>query len=141
MEIKDIRPQQGNIDLVLEVVDKDEPRMFEKFGKQGQVCNAKVKDETGEISLTLWNDDIDRINVGDKIHLQNGWCSEFRGEKQLSAGKFGKIEVIEQGQKEVFTNSPEMLQGALPQADGGETTEAAAEEQDLQLFDEEEMVE
>jgi len=83
MEVKDIKPNQGNIDLILEVVDKEEPREFEKFGKKGKVCNAKVKDGSGAIKLTLWNEDIDKINVGDKIHLQNGWCSEFRDEKQL----------------------------------------------------------
>jgi ssDNA-binding replication factor A large subunit len=94
MKIKDLQVNQGEIDLLLEVLEKDDTRTFEKFGKTGRVCNAKVKDGTGSATLTLWNDDIDAIKVGDKIHLQNGWCSEFRDVKQVSAGKFGKIEVI-----------------------------------------------
>ncbi|MDP3734489.1 MAG: hypothetical protein Q8R37_04625 [Nanoarchaeota archaeon] len=94
MEIKDINANQGNIDLVAEIVTKEDARSFEKFGKTGRVCNAMIKDGSGQIKLTLWNDDIDKVNVNDKIHLQNGWCSEFRGEKQLSAGKFGKIEIV-----------------------------------------------
>ena len=111
MEIKDIEANKGNVDIVAEVVSKDEPREFEKFGKKGSVCNAKLKDESGEVKLTLWNDDIGGVEIGDKIHLQNGWCSEYQGEKQLSAGKFGKIEVVEKGQTEVFTNDPKMLAG------------------------------
>lgn len=95
MEIKDLNANQGNVDIVAEIVIKEEPRTFEKFGKQGRVCNAMLKDESGEVKLTLWNDDVDKVNVGDKIHLQNGWCSEFKGEKQVSSGKFGKIEVLE----------------------------------------------
>jgi replication factor A1 len=110
MEIKDVQANQGNIDLVLHVVQKDEPRTFEKFGKSGKVCNAKVKDETGELTLTLWNDDVDKINQGDKIHLQNGWCSEYKGERQVSAGKFGKLEVVEANTSEVFTNDPSIMQ-------------------------------
>ncbi len=94
MKIKDLQVNQGNVDLLVEVTEKDEPRTFEKFGKSGRVCDAKVKDGTGSVTLTLWNDDIGVIKVGDKIHLQNGWCSEFRGTKQVSAGKAGKIEVI-----------------------------------------------
>lgn len=94
MEIKDVAANQGNIDLVAEVIEKEEPRTFEKFGKTGKVCNAKIKDETGELKLTLWNDDINKVNIGDKIHLKNGWCSEFQGEKRVSAGKFGVFEVI-----------------------------------------------
>ena len=136
MEIKDVQANQGNIDLVVEVVSKEEPRTFEKFGKEGRVCNAKVKDETGELKLTLWNEDVDKVNVGDKIHLQNGWCSEYRDEKQLSSGKFGKIEVVGKAAagssteetteqpKEMFTNDPNMLQ----QAAGEELVEDSGEE-------------
>jgi replication factor A1 len=95
MEIKDLVANQGKVDLVLEVVEKEEPRTFEKFGKSGRVCKATVKDSSGEVKLTLWNDDVDKIKVGDKVHLQNGWCSEYQGEKQISAGKFGSLEVVE----------------------------------------------
>lgn len=95
MNINEIQPNKGNIDIIATLIEKQSPRTFEKFGKSGRVCNAKLQDESGVISLTLWNDDIDTVNQGDKIHLTNGWCSEFRAEKQLSAGKFGKIEIIE----------------------------------------------
>lgn len=95
MEIKDLQSNQGNIDLVLLIAKKSASRTFEKFGRPGRVCTATAQDDSGEIKLTLWNEDIDKIEVGDKIHLQNGWCSEYQGEKQLSTGKFGKIEVIE----------------------------------------------
>jgi replication factor A1 len=128
MEIKDIQARQGNIDLVLTVVSKEEPRTFEKFGKEGRVCNAKVKDESGEVTLTLWNEQVEQVGVGDKIHLQNGWCSEFRGERQLSAGKFGKIELVEKGEAApVMTNDPSMLQPA-PQ---GDDLQAVGDEEEL----------
>lgn len=94
MEIKDLQANQGKVDIVVEVIEKQEPRTFEKFGKTGKVCSAKVKDASGMVKLTLWNEEIDKITEGDKIHLGNGWCSEYQGEKQVSAGKFGKIEVI-----------------------------------------------
>ncbi len=109
MEIKDIKSNQGNIDIVGVIVSKEEPRTFEKFGKKGRVCNALMKDDSGEIKLTLWNEDIENISIGDKIHVQNGWCSEYRDEKQLSSGKFGKIEVVEKNPT-VFTNDPGILQ-------------------------------
>lgn len=94
MEIKDLKANQGNVDIVAEVVAKSEPRGFEKFGKAGTVCNALLRDNSGEVKLTLWNEDIEKVNLGDKVHLEKGWCSEFKGEKQVSAGKFGTLEVI-----------------------------------------------
>ncbi len=142
MEIKDIQPNQGNIDLVLTITEKGDIRTFEKFGNTGRVCKAKAKDESGEITLTLWNEDIDKVGNGDKIHLQNGWCSEYQGEKQLSSGKFGKIEIVEKSNEpqEVVTNDPSVLaQQAGAQEMGGESEEEA--EEDAGPVQEEESVE
>jgi len=97
MQIKDLQPKQGKVDIEVEVKEIGEVREFQKFGKVGRVANATVADETGAIKLTLWNEDIDKVKVGDKIRITNGFVSEFQGEKQLSAGRFGKLEVI--GQK------------------------------------------
>ncbi|MBI4151645.1 hypothetical protein HY496_01630 [Candidatus Woesearchaeota archaeon] len=122
MEIKDVKANQGNIDLVAEVKSKESPRTFEKFGKKGKVCNATLHDKSGEITLTLWNDDVEAVKVGDKVHLQNGWCSEYKGSKQLSTGKFGKIEVLAAGaavSKTVFTNDPGLLKGDTDMEDEG----------------------
>ncbi|MFC1801189.1 OB-fold nucleic acid binding domain-containing protein [Nanoarchaeota archaeon] len=98
MEIKDLQPKQGSVDLVLEIVEKGDVREFEKFGKTGRVCNATAKDDSGQIKLTLWNEQVDQVNVGDKIHIANGYVGEYQGEKQLSTGKFGKIEIVEKGE-------------------------------------------
>ncbi|HLC88462.1 MAG TPA: DNA-binding protein [Candidatus Nanoarchaeia archaeon] len=95
MKIKEIQANQGNITFEAEVISLQEPRSFNKFGKEGRVCNAVIADASGEITLTLWNDDIDKVKAGDKINLENGWCSEYKDQKQVSAGKFGKLEVIE----------------------------------------------
>jgi replication factor A1 len=94
MQVKDIQVNEGKIDIELEIVKKEEPREFNKFGKTGSVCNAMAKDETGQIKLTLWNEEIDKIEDGNKVKITNGYCSEFQGEKQLTSGKFGKLEVL-----------------------------------------------
>jgi len=96
MAIKDLKAREGKVDIVVEVVSKEEPREFEKFGKTGRVCNAVVKDESGEIKLTLWNDDIDKVNAGDKLHIVNGYVNEWQGELQLTTGKFGALEVVKE---------------------------------------------
>ena len=93
MQIKELQPKQGNVDITVEITEKSEPREFEKFGKPGKVCNAKAKDETGEITLSLWNEDVDKVKAGDTVTISNGWVSEWQGELQLSTGRFGKMEV------------------------------------------------
>jgi replication factor A1 len=94
MKISELQARQGKVDIEVEVVDLGEIKEFEKFGKQGRVCNATVKDDSGEIKLTLWNDELDAVKKGDKIKITNGYVNEFQGEKQLTAGRFGKLEVV-----------------------------------------------
>ena len=94
MQIKDLKPKQGNVDIVVDVIDVGIPREFEKFGKPGRVSTALAKDETGDIKLTLWNEDIDKVQAGDKIHLTNGYVNEWQGEMQLTTGRLGKLEIV-----------------------------------------------
>lgn len=94
MQIKELQPRTGNVNVNVTVIELSEPREFEKFGKAGKVCNAKVKDDSGEVTLTLWNEDVDKVKVGDTLKIENGWVSEWQGELQLSTGRFGKLEVV-----------------------------------------------
>jgi len=94
MKIKDLKPRQGKVDIEVEIVDIGEVREFQKFGKAGRVATASAKDETGKINLTLWNDEIDSVKIGDKVKITNGYVNEFQGEMQLTSGRFGKLEVI-----------------------------------------------
>ncbi|MBI4447524.1 DNA-binding protein [Candidatus Woesearchaeota archaeon] len=97
MEIKDLKPRQSKVEIEVDVEEKGEVREFDKFGAKGRVATAIGKDSTGKIKVTLWNDEIDKVNVGDKIKITNGYVNEFQGEKQLTAGRFGKLEVVSKG--------------------------------------------
>ena len=94
MKIKEIKPN-GNATLdKVEVVSKGDVREFQKFNKPGRVCNCIIKDSTGEMELTLWNDEIDTVEAGEKIKIIDGWVKEWNGKMQISAGKNGKIEKL-----------------------------------------------
>jgi len=146
MEIKDLQANQGKVDLVVEVVEKKDARTFEKFGKSGKVCNAIVKDATGTVMLTLWNEDVDKVSPGDRIHIKNGWCTEYKDEKQISSGKFGEIEVIKslagaQKPGEMLTNSEDMLAGRSLSGMGEDDEDDEDSNDEEEPLDMEEMVE
>jgi replication factor A1 len=94
MKLSELKSGQGKVDIEVKVKSKAEPRQFEKYGKVLRVANAIVEDESGTMTLSLWNDDVDKVNEGDKIKITNGYVSEFNGTKQLTSGKFGKLEVV-----------------------------------------------
>ncbi len=94
MKISELKPKVGGINLEFDVVDKGPVREFNKFGRAGRVCNATVRDDSGSVKLSLWNEDCDLVNVGDKVKITEGWTGEYQGEIQLSTGRAGKLEVI-----------------------------------------------
>ena len=126
MEIKDLQPRQGNVDLTVEVIDKSDVREFQKFGRSGRVATATVKDASGEVKLTLWNESVDQVNVGDKLQLKNCYVNEFQGEMQLTAGKFGSIEKL--GEAEA---SAEPAAEAEAPAEEAPAEEPAVEEENM----------
>jgi replication factor A1 len=85
------------IDIELKVVEVEEPRTYiRKDGREGRVTTAVAEDDTGKIKISLWDADIDRVKVGDKIKITNGYARLFRNEVHVSAGIYGKLEVLEQ---------------------------------------------
>jgi len=95
VKIADLKPGTGNVNIIAEVIAVEEPReVVTKFGKKTRVANATIRDDSGEITLSLWGDDIERVAIGDKVQIENGWVSEFKGTPQLSAGKYGKLSVV-----------------------------------------------
>ena len=124
--IKDLQIRQGEVDLVVEVVEIGEVKEFSKFGKTGKVATAKVKDESGDINLSLWNEQVDMIKPGDKVHITNGYVNEFQGDPQLTTGKFGKLEVVESG--EGADESKEEVPPTQPEASEESSAEESAEE-------------
>lgn len=95
MNIGELRAGTKNVNLLAEVTEKGETREFEKFGRPIRVATAQIKDNTGSVALSLWNEEIELVKVGDKIKLTNGYVKEFQGDLQASAGKYGTLEVIE----------------------------------------------
>jgi len=94
MKIKEAKINSNATLDKVEVVNKGDVRTFERFGKAGRVCNCVIKDDSGEMELTLWNNEIDTIEVGEKIKITDGWVKEWNNKMQISLGKNGKIEKI-----------------------------------------------
>jgi len=73
-----------------------EPRTVNlKAGGQAQVADAIIKDETGQIKLTLWDAQIKMVKAGSKVTIENGYINSFKGENSLNVGKYGKLNIVE----------------------------------------------
>ena len=95
MNIKDLRNGMKRVDVEAKVVEKGDPREVTSRYKDEtyKVADAVVADDTGSIKLTLWNEQIDQVNVNDTIKVENGYVTSFKGEIQLNVGKYGKLTI------------------------------------------------
>lgn len=106
MKISELKVGQGKADIEAVVKQVGDTRSFNKFGRELKVANAIIEDDSGSIKLTLWNDEIMKVKTGDKIKITNGFVNEFNSEKQLTAGKFGKLEVLDKDGKSTASDKP-----------------------------------
>ena len=74
-------------------------RVDTKWGSEAFVSNARVVDETGSIMLSLWNNQIDMVHVGDEVELKNCNVARFIDELQLRLGRKGTMSVLNQLQR------------------------------------------
>jgi len=95
MNIADLRNGMKRVSVEATVKEKGTPRqVMSKFGTETYtVADAIVADESGSIKMTLWNEQIALVKVDDKIRIENGYVTSFKGEVQLNVGKFGKMTI------------------------------------------------
>jgi replication factor A1 len=95
LNIGELRDGAKRVDITATVVEKGNTREVQSRYKDEtyKVASAVVADDSGNIKLTLWNEQIDQVQVGDKIRIENGYVTSFKGEIQLNVGKYGKLTV------------------------------------------------
>ncbi len=83
------------VNIEAKVMEKSDTReVVSRFKDQTyKVATALIADDTGTIKLTLWNEQIDRVNVNNTVKVENGYVTSFKGEIQLNTGKYGALTV------------------------------------------------
>jgi len=92
MKVNELKDKGAVEEITLKITAKEEPR--DVRGGSLRVCNATGEDDTGKITVTLWNADIDKVNAGDTIKITKGWSQIYNGSMQVSSGRLGKLEVV-----------------------------------------------
>ena len=96
LQIKDIDARVRRVNLKAKVVGKSIPRyVFSRFGDALTLSTATISDGTGSMRMSLWNAEIDRVSIGDTVQIDNGRVRTFRGELEVSLGRKGRLQVVE----------------------------------------------
>jgi len=95
LKVKELRDGMKRVSIQAKVTEKSDQReVLSRFKDETyKVAAATIADETGTIKLTLWNDQINQVNVNDTIKVENGYVTSFKGEIQLNIGRYGTLTV------------------------------------------------
>ena len=103
--INDLNENSKNVNATIKVIEIGETKDIpSRFGDK-RVCEVKVADASGSILLSLWDDQIGKIAVGDTLSVQNGYISIVRNSMRLNIGKYGKMLLSEEVLSEVNTEN------------------------------------
>ncbi len=96
MGIAQLEPGMNNVDLTVRAMHIFSSKKFEKGGKKGIVRNLIVADKGGEIRLTLWHRDANRLDDekverGAALLLKNCYVTSFNEKKQLNLSYNGQM--------------------------------------------------
>lgn len=93
MKISELKAGTGKVNIEAKVIEKKEPREVNTMYGRKFVCEAVLEDDSGQVTLVLWGDEVSKVEVGNNVKIENGFVKEWNNQLQLSAGKFGKITV------------------------------------------------
>ena len=96
MQVKDLKDKTQVDEITLKITAKEEIK--DVRGGTLKMCNCTGEDETGKVTVTLWQADTEKVNVGDTIKITKGWAQDYQGNLQVSSGRFGQLEVVSKGE-------------------------------------------
>ncbi len=93
LKVSQLSAGARGINIVVKVLEIGEARTVysRRDGREHRVADVLVGDETGVVLLSLWDDNIDKVQEGDVIEISNGYVSTFRNELRLNVGRYGSL--------------------------------------------------
>lgn len=103
VKVAELEPRMSNITISFKVVEKGDVREVtsRRDGSLNRVSSAVVGDETGIVTVPLWNEMIQEIESGKTYELKNSYTGLFRGNLRLKIGRDSEIAEAEQDIQEV----------------------------------------
>ncbi|MDY6761741.1 MAG: OB-fold nucleic acid binding domain-containing protein [Candidatus Nanohaloarchaea archaeon] len=95
MEIEDLTVESEDVELEATIRDIETPRAV--VGKYGQkrITVAILEDDSGEIQVTLWEEQIDAVEEGATVTVSGAYTRDWAGDLQLNIPRDGSIDVVD----------------------------------------------
>ncbi len=93
-----LKPSFRDLTLIVKLVNLGVQRVVSSRRSQSEhlITDALVGDETGSVVLTLWDDQINKMQVGDVFKITNAYTSLYKGSLRLNIGRYGNTEKVDE---------------------------------------------
>lgn len=98
IKIGNIISGMKTVNLVSRVLKVDDIRSFKTEKAEGRVCSVSLGDDTGIMRLTLWNDQIGKVEElkrDNLVKISSAFAKDNFGKTELGLGKLGKLEKMQ----------------------------------------------
>ncbi|MFW9935802.1 MAG: single-stranded DNA-binding protein [Candidatus Thorarchaeota archaeon] len=101
--VAELRPFMKSLNITFKVIEKGEEREVtsRRDGETHRVVDATAGDATGVVLISLWDDNIESIEVDKTYRLEKGYTSLFQGHLRLNIGRYGEISEADEAIDEV----------------------------------------
>jgi len=94
-KVQELKPNMREVDVLARVLHAGEVREFKRqSGEKGQVSTLLIRDETGTISLSLWDEKAllsERVHPGEIVLVEGAYTRERFGKVKLNIGRRGTL--------------------------------------------------
>ena len=97
LKLAEVEAGKNVNDLLVRIVSIAPAKIVKtRAGRKTMLKEVLIADDTGSSILSLWgfNEGTD-LSAGMVIKIIDGWAKEWRGQIQLSLGRSGKYEILE----------------------------------------------
>ena len=92
LNIRELKPGMSSVNIKVTVSNISKPKQITTGkGIEHEILEVEVKDETGKMTLVLWDEKVIPLKMGDILRIENGFVTSFKGEWRINVGKYGEI--------------------------------------------------
>lgn len=94
--VEELDAEGDEVEIEGTIAELPTPRAVSTRYGQKRIVTVIFEDDTGQIDLTLWEEEIDAIEEGAEVRIEEGYVREWADDIQLNISRDGSIERIDE---------------------------------------------
>ncbi len=95
MTVEELGPEDDDVEITGTITELPRPRAVSTKYGQKKITTCKFEDDTGDIDLTLWEEEIEAVEEGADVYITGAYVREWGDDIQLNISRDGSIETVE----------------------------------------------